>query len=1327
MSKLSRVPSGLDDPKLLTIEFGLSFGAHGGYVFEDDAGSIWTAHPQGLAQRLVADLRASWEEPTVATHGHRSSVDASTEYQGPLVDTTATSVSSDTDGRSLGSDTHESTFRSSNTTSLDPASSNVAPGVATLNSATVNTLAADPIFETRIATAADDIEEKSSGTISANINDLDMGYDGTTRQTVGLRFTGIDVPRGAVITNAYIQFTSDEVGTGAASFVIRGEDADESAAFTAIKFNVSSRPTTDASVAWTPASWTVRGEAGIAERTPDLKAIVQEIIDRGGWAALNDMAFTLVGTGTRVAKSYEGSAAGAALLHIEYTVPVAGSPVTFNTPADGDPATNQIAELATAGTKIGVTASASDPDAGDTVSYSLNDSRFAIDANGVITRSGTGTLDFETQASITLTVTATSSDQSTATQTFTIGILNSQEPVAFNTPADADTAINQIAERAAAGTVVGITASASDPDAGDTVSYSLNDSRFAIDANGVITRSGTGTLDFETQASITLTVTATSSDQSTTTQTYTLGVLNSQEPAAFNTPADADTATNQIAERAAAGTVVGITASASDPDAGDTVSYSLNDSRFAIDGNGIITRSGTGTLNAQTEPSISLTVIATSSDGSTASQAFTLGVLVSPQPVAFNSPADADAATNQVAELAAAGTAVGITASAGDPNATDTVSYSIDDPRFAIDNNGVIKRSGTGTLDFETQTSILLTVTATSSDQSTATQSFSLAILDSPESVAFKSPADADPATNQIAELAAAGTKVGITASASDPDAGSTVTYSLNDNRFAIDANGVITRSDTGTLDFETQTSITLTVTATSSDQSTATQTYTLGILDSPEPISFKTPADADTAADRIVQNAVAGTKVGITASASDPDAGSTITYSLNDNRFAIDANGVITRSATGTLSAQSEPSIALHVTATSSDGSTATHDYTVNVAAPTGPQTLYRFAIFGDYGDTNLNGEKAVSALIHSWNVDFVLTVGDNVYAPQTMDAAIGQQYHDYIGNYQGAYGAGSAINRFFPVLGNHEYEDGNVSNYLNYFSLPDNERYYDFQIGPVHFFGLNSNKQETDGRSATSVQAKWMHATLDASNASFNVAYFHHTPYNPNGSNTTMQWPFEPWGVNAVFAGHEHNYYRENRDDNGDGVQLPYTTTGLGGSGRDVPNVGTNLVTITDQGMLIEFYKVNSFNGITATSSLTDSYFIATPTGRVPTVANGGYVLNGTTGADYLWGLGSNATLTGGRGNDTLIGGKNSNLFVFHTGDGNDTILNFRAGANTGDVLDLRDYGIDSASKFLQVASNQGANVVANLSGTDHLTLLGLHAEQLHDDNFVRTGLLV
>ncbi|TGP67321.1 cadherin repeat domain-containing protein, partial [bacterium M00.F.Ca.ET.227.01.1.1] len=95
----------------------------------------------------------------------------------------------------------------------------------------------------------------------------------------------------------------------------------------------------------------------------------------------------------------------------------------------------------------------------------------------------------------------------------------------------------------------------------------------------------------------------------------------------FNAPPDADPTTNQIAELAAAGAATGITASATDPDAGSTVTYSINDTRFAINSStGVITRSGTGTLNAQTEQSINLHVTATSSDGSTAAQNNTIRV-----------------------------------------------------------------------------------------------------------------------------------------------------------------------------------------------------------------------------------------------------------------------------------------------------------------------------------------------------------------------------------------------------------------------------------------------------------------------------------------------------------------------------------------------------------------------------------------------------------------------------------------------------------------------------------------------------------------------------
>ncbi|MEO5759986.1 MAG: metallophosphoesterase, partial [Mesorhizobium sp.] len=1060
------------------------------------------------------------------------------------------------------------------------------------------------IIETRVATAGDDVEQKSTGAISTNVTDLELGYDGSTAQTVGLRFTGINIPQGAIITSAYVQFQANEVKTSAASLLIQGDNVDDASVFTSVKFNVSSLPKTTASTAWTPDPWIKVGDHGLAERTPDLTPIVQEIVNRSGWAALNDMAFLVSGTGTRTADSYEYNPASAPLLHIEYLLPgPAGSPVAFNTPPDANLSANQIAELAAAGTVIGITASATDPDAGSTVAYTIDDSRFAINTStGVITRSATGTLDFETQTSINLTVTATSSDGSIANQTFTVGVLDSQEPVAFNTPSDADSAANLIAQNAANGTAIGITASARDPDAGSTVTYAVNDTRFAINSStGVITRSGTGTLNAATEPSVNLHVTATSSDGTTAAHDYAVNV-----------------STGPIFETRVA-------SSADDAEQGPTGGMNLTSSNLdmVFDGTKIYTvgMRFTGVDIPYDAVITSAYIQFQAQNASTGAVSLLIRGENSDESIVFE---------NEISDITLR------------PMTNTSVAWT--PPDWTVNNE-------TG-------------------------------------------PAERTPDMSAIVQEII----------------GRSGWLALNDMAFVVSGSGAERRAN--------------------SFDGSATGAPLLHIeyyVPTTGPVAFKHPQDADSAANQITDHAVAGTVIHVTAAAKDPDVTNTVTYGLNDSRFAIDANtGVITRSGTGTLNAATEASINLHVTATSSDGSTAAQDYSVSVVPTTAPQTLYRFAIFGDYGDTDLSGEKAVSAMVHAWNPDFILTVGDNVYAPQTLDAAVGQQYHDYIGNYQGAYGSGSAINRFFPTLGNHEYDEGNVPTYLNYFTLPDSERYYDFQIGPVHFFALDSNKQEPDGRSSTSVQGHWMQSLLANSDASFDVAYFHHTAYNPSGSSTIMQWPFEQWGVNAVFAGHEHNYYRENRDDNSDGVYLPYTTTGLGGAGKAVPNVGASLVTVTDAGMLIEFYKVSSFNGTTATSALTDSYFVPTPAGRAPTIVNGGYVLNGTTGADYLWGLGGNDTINGGRGNDMLIAGNQHNLFLFAHGDGQDTVMNFLPGAGTGDVLDLRAFGIYNAGQFALVATNQGSNVVASLGGGDQITLTGVHVDQFHNDNFLSSLLL-
>lgn len=170
-------------------------------------------------------------------------------------------------------------------------------------------------------------------------SDLELVNDGATNaQKVGLRFTGIGIPQGATISKAYVQFITDEVGSATTSLLVRGEDADDAAAFGTGKNNVSLRQTTDASASWTPAAWTVVNQADAAQRSPDLSAIVQEIVARPGWLAGNDLDLIITGSGTRTARAFESGAAMAPLLHVEWAP---GEPdetpptVSMTQPAEG--------------------------------------------------------------------------------------------------------------------------------------------------------------------------------------------------------------------------------------------------------------------------------------------------------------------------------------------------------------------------------------------------------------------------------------------------------------------------------------------------------------------------------------------------------------------------------------------------------------------------------------------------------------------------------------------------------------------------------------------------------------------------------------------------------------------------------------------------------------------------------------------------------------------------------------------------------------------------------------------------------------------------------
>jgi hypothetical protein len=82
--------------------------------------------------------------------------------------------------------------------------------------------------------------------------------------------------------------------------------------------NVTARPRTSQAVGWNPPAWTSTRAAGPDQRTPELMAIVQEIVDRPGWSAGNAIAFVVSGSGHRAAESYDGSPSRAAVLEVEY-------------------------------------------------------------------------------------------------------------------------------------------------------------------------------------------------------------------------------------------------------------------------------------------------------------------------------------------------------------------------------------------------------------------------------------------------------------------------------------------------------------------------------------------------------------------------------------------------------------------------------------------------------------------------------------------------------------------------------------------------------------------------------------------------------------------------------------------------------------------------------------------------------------------------------------------------------------------------------------------------------------------------------------------------
>lgn len=180
-----------------------------------------------------------------------------------------------------------------------------------------------PTLSVAIASGADDAEQSDAGTVYLAGIDLALVNDsagGAGDQIVGLRFTDLPIPRGAIIHSATIQFAADESQSAATVLNFCAEAADDAAAFAATANNLGARSRTSLGVPWQPAAWVAR-QSGAAQRSPNLAGLVQEVVLRPGWTPGNALVFLVSGSGRRTADSFDKAGGIPARLDVTFASP----------------------------------------------------------------------------------------------------------------------------------------------------------------------------------------------------------------------------------------------------------------------------------------------------------------------------------------------------------------------------------------------------------------------------------------------------------------------------------------------------------------------------------------------------------------------------------------------------------------------------------------------------------------------------------------------------------------------------------------------------------------------------------------------------------------------------------------------------------------------------------------------------------------------------------------------------------------------------------------------------------------------------------------------
>ena len=498
-----------------------------------------------------------------------------------------------------------------------------------------------------------------------------------------------------------------------------------------------------------------------------------------------------------------------------------------------------IAENTAAGQNVGAAVTATDADAGDTLGYTLGGADAAsfdfVETTGQIRTKTNVSYDFEAKSSYTVTVTA-SDGTATAVATVTISVTDVAEPPS----APATPMVSAVS-----GSTTSLSVSWAAP---------ANAGKPAIASYDVQYRAGSsGTWSDGPEDVATTTATITSLTANTLYQAR-VRATNAEGDSGWSEPPGSgrtNTLTNnapvfdpamperEIAENTAAGQNVGAAVTATDADAGDTLSYTLGGADVAsfdfVETTGQIRTISGVSYDFEAKDSYTVTVTATDTSSATAEASVTISI------TDVNEPPDAPA---QPTVTAVTGSSTSLTvswdapANAGKPDIDSyDVQYRLSGATAWIDGPQTVATTTATITSLTANTLYEVQVRAANheGDSGWSTPPGSGRTNAQINTAPVFSPATVD---RSIAENTAAGVDIGAAVTATDD--GDTLTYTLGGADMAsfdiVEASGQIRTKAGVTYDHEATASYTVTVTATDTSSATAEASVTISITDVNEP-----------------------------------------------------------------------------------------------------------------------------------------------------------------------------------------------------------------------------------------------------------------------------------------------------------------------------------------------------------------------------------------------------------------------------------------------------------------------------------------------------------